>query len=69
MHNCSKELTVKFSNPNMSKTPKNLDESCPGFVQVFIWFINQANVLEYNAFAIACRFSPAWKFCIISICI
>lgn len=59
MHNCSNELTAKFSNPKMSSTPRNLVESLPGFIQLLMWFISQAKVREYSAFAIALRFSRA----------
>lgn len=53
MHNCSKLFTEKFSNPKISKTPRKLVASGPGAVQWLICPINQANVREYKALAIA----------------
>jgi hypothetical protein len=46
-------FTSKFSKPNISKTPRNLDWCCPGFVHLLIASTSQANVLEYKALAMA----------------
>ena len=53
--------TLKFSNPNMSRTPMNRVSSVPGLVQELICWTNQVNVLEYRALAMACLFSRAYN--------
>lgn len=39
-------LTLKFSNPKISRTPMNRLASVPGLVQELIWLTNQVNARE-----------------------
>ena len=47
MHNCSKELWAKFSNPKISRIPMKFVVSFPGFVHLLMWAMSQAKVREY----------------------